>query len=127
MEVASPGTHPIPDINGSGLLLMDIRPLLDRYDLGPSVALVVPEMVGGGGIGVSSRAIAAGSAGFASCCAASAVVRLVSASGPAAKPASARILSMIGRNAETDNSCAARPSPSPSPCPWPFMLPLAEP
>src|SRR5258707_282694 len=65
----------------------------DDYDLGPSVALPVPEMVLGG---AAPSGAAGGSTGLANCCAASALVRLVSASGPAAKPASVRILSMIG-------------------------------
>jgi len=67
----------------------------DDYDFGPSVALPVPEMVLGGASAWTTGA-AGGSVGLAVAAQPGAFVRLVSASGPAAKPASVRILSMIG-------------------------------
>jgi hypothetical protein len=104
-------THPFPDKAHENGLPQEWRQAFywfkrrsDRrriklrdHDLGPSVALPVPEMLAGGAADASAT-VAAGSVELASCCAASAAVRLVSASGPAAKPASVRILSMIGLN-----------------------------
>src|ERR1700712_4584664 len=56
---------------------------LADYDFGPSVAFPVPEMELGG-VSAGATGAAGGSPGLANCAAASALVRLVSASGPVA-------------------------------------------